>query len=385
VRTLVTACQVTPEAAAASPAACDGETATALVSLSTVSDPAGSRAALARHGGMPWAAVRELSTASDEVRSPWSQLAGPLGVDAATLSRRWSRLRDSGAAWVTCYSAADQVAYGAMAFVEVSCRPQQREQLAARLAAHPHAVSVELVAGSCDLLLTVAAASQPMMGAYVLSLCADPDVTATRTHLVQRLHREGSHWRLDALTRDQRRDLEHDVAHSAVRVIAPEERALMLALAEDGRRPVAALAAQLGRPESTVRRLLAGILSGGKAVLRCEAAHLHTGWRATATLWMAVPPGDLTAVAQELTRLRHSRLSASTVTEANLVSVVWMHTLDDLARYEARIADAFPALRVLNRAVTLRWVKRMGRILDTEGRSVGCVPMDVWHPVAAAG
>ncbi|MEB8340789.1 Lrp/AsnC family transcriptional regulator [Streptomyces endophyticus] len=316
-------------------------------------------------------------------RAPWSQLAGPLGVDAATLSRRWSRLRDSGAAWVTCYSAAGQVVFGSLAFVEVNCAPQARERLAARLAGHPHAVSVELVAGSCDLLLTVAAASTRMMSEYVLSLARDPDITGTRTHLVQRLHQEGSQWRLDALSREQQRGLEHDTTGSADRIVTPDERALMLALAEDGRRPVATLAALLGRPESTVRRLLAGVLGGGKAVLRCEAAHLHAGWRTTATLWMAAPPTELEAAAEELTQLRDTRLSASVASEANLVGVVWMHGMDDLSRYEARVGAKFPALRVLNRAVTLRWIKRMGRLLDGEGRSVGCVPMDVWQPVSA--
>ncbi|MET8468618.1 AsnC family transcriptional regulator [Streptomyces sp. NPDC006422] len=314
-------------------------------------------------------------------RAPWSQLAGPLGVDAATLSRRWSRLRDSGAAWVTCYSAAGQVVFGSLAFVEVTCAPQAREPLAARLAAQPHAVSVELVAGSCDLLLTVAAASTRMMSDFVLSLARYPEITGTRTHLVQRLHQEGSQWRLDALSREQQRDLEHDVSGSADRILNADERALMLLLAEDGRRPVAALADRLGRPESTVRRLLAGVLGGGKATLRCEAAHLHAGWRSTATLWMAAPPTELEAAAEELTLLRDTRLSASVASEANLAAVVWMHGMDDLSRYEARIGARFPALRVLNRAVTLRWVKRMGRLLDEEGRSVECVPMDVWRPV----
>ncbi|MEV5848686.1 helix-turn-helix domain-containing protein [Streptomyces sp. NPDC051985] len=59
----------------------------------------------------------------------------------------------------------------------------------------------------------------------------------------------------------------------------------MLALGTDGGRPVAALAAELGRPESTVRRMLGTLLTGGgKAVLRCEASLPHAGRRSTATL-----------------------------------------------------------------------------------------------------
>ncbi|GLW70980.1 N-acetylmuramic acid 6-phosphate etherase [Kitasatospora phosalacinea] len=60
VRTLVTACQSTPEQAAGCLDRCAGETATALVALSTGASPVRSRTALAAHGGRPFAAIRAL-------------------------------------------------------------------------------------------------------------------------------------------------------------------------------------------------------------------------------------------------------------------------------------------------------------------------------------
>lgn len=319
-------------------------------------------------------------------RAPWAQLARPLGVDAATLSRRWARLRESGDAWVTCYAAPSQVTYGALALIEVSCRPQAREALAEQLARHPQAMSVELVAGSCDLLLTVATATMSLMSRYVLALGRIESVTATRTHLVQHVHRDGSEWRMDSLSRDQRRDLteaEDGAAQStAAATLTSEDRVLLLALAEDGRRSVTSIAAQLGRPESTVRRLLHSLLHGGRAVLRCDAAHLYAGWRSSATLWMSVPPAQLLAAGDELSRLRSTRMAASVSAEANLLSVVWLHALDDLARYEVQAAARVTSVRVLNRAVNLRWTKRMGRLLGEDGRSTGCVPIDPWHQIA---
>jgi len=33
---------------------------------------------------------------------------------------------------------------------------------------------------------------------------------------------------------------------------------------------------------------------------------------------------------------------------------------------------------VLNRSVVLRSMKRVGRLLDDEGKSAGVVPMDIW-------
>lgn len=41
-------------------------------------------------------------------------------------------------------------------------------------------------------------------------------------------------------------------------------------------------------------------------------------------------------------------------------------------------SHAAPGLAVVDRLVTLRPVKRMGRLLDEDRRAVGAVPMDVW-------
>ncbi|NRQ37028.1 Lrp/AsnC family transcriptional regulator [Nonomuraea sp. NN258] len=316
-------------------------------------------------------------------RAPWSRLSGPLGVDPATLSRRWARLRDSGTAWVTCYYGPRQVSYGAFALVEVSCAPGLREQVAARLSADPHALSVEVTTGGRDLLLTVAARDLTAMGEYVLHRLGDlPGITATRTHLAQRIHREASRWRLDSLDQEQRRDLErYGDLRPDPGTISDEENRLILALAADGRGSYAQLAEAVGRPESTVRRLLSGLLVSGRVVLRGEAAHLMAGWQVTATLWLAVPPVDLDEVAECVAGMRETRLSCAVAGEANLLAQVWTHELSDLARFESQLAARYPGVRVLDRTVTLKWVKRLGRLLDSRGRSVAYVPMDLTAPV----
>ncbi|MFF3490507.1 hypothetical protein ACFYWS_04085 [Streptomyces sp. NPDC002795] len=61
-------------------------------------------------------------------------------------------------------------------------------------AAHPSAALASRAAAT--------AAARPL-DELDLALARDPDVTDTRTHLVQRLHQEGSQWRLVALSREQ--------------------------------------------------------------------------------------------------------------------------------------------------------------------------------------
>ncbi|MET9773536.1 Lrp/AsnC family transcriptional regulator [Streptomyces sp. NPDC006367] len=311
-------------------------------------------------------------------RAPWSRLAGPLGLDPATLSRRWARLRDSGSAWVTCYPGGAQAEYAAFALVQVACAPGACEELARVLARDGRVYSVEITAGGHGLLLTVAALDLPALAAYVLRrLGGLPGVTGTRTHLVQRIYREASRWRMDALSQRQQRGLEKAAAERADSgPSGVDEQQLMVVLAADGRQSYARLGETLGRPESTVRRMLAAALGSGRAVLRCETAHLLAGWRVTATLWLAVPPGELAQAAETLSAMREPRLVCSVSGEANLLVQVWLHSLSELSRFEAQFAEHRPSARVVERSVTLVWVKRMGRILDGMGRSLAYVPMN---------
>ena len=52
------------------------------------------------------------------------------------------------------------------------------------------------------------------------------------------------------------------------------------------------------------------------------------------------------------------------------------------------IANRLPQVQIVDRLVVLRTVKRMGRLVDTDGRAVGVVPINIWddtlaHPTTA--
>ncbi|MBO0915914.1 hypothetical protein [Streptomyces laculatispora] len=50
----------------------------------------------------------------------------------------------------------------------------------------------------------------------------------------------------------------------------------------------------------------------------------------------------------------------------------------DAQDLEVRLASSLPHLRIADRAVALRAVKLMGRLLDPDGRAIGFVPMNLW-------
>ncbi|TGB14234.1 Lrp/AsnC ligand binding domain-containing protein [Streptomyces sp. MZ04] len=83
--------------------------------------------------------------------------------------------------------------------------------------------------------------------------------------------------------------------------------------------------------------------------------------------------------ARELAKLPETRLCVGVSGPQNLVATVWVRSLGDVQALEVRLAHALPHLRIVDRAVALRAVKLMGRLLDAGGRAVGFVPIDLWN------
>ncbi|WP_338700059.1 Lrp/AsnC ligand binding domain-containing protein [Streptomyces sp. Q6] len=110
-------------------------------------------------------------------------------------------------------------------------------------------------------------------------------------------------------------------------------------------------------------------------MLRCDLAQQLAGWPALATYRATVPHGELDATGAALARLPQTRLCTSVTGSCNLLFSVWLRDLDGMAALESHLDDRFPGLRVEDRTVTLRTVKRMGRLLDDTGRATGYVPV----------
>ncbi|QMU68201.1 Lrp/AsnC family transcriptional regulator [Streptacidiphilus sp. P02-A3a] len=319
-------------------------------------------------------------------RAPWSRLAGPLGVDPATLSRRWARLAAAGEAWVTCYPSTDRLGYGVTALVEVECQANRVAEVAARLARDPQTASIEVVTGGADLLLTVGATERSLLTRYVLDRVGTlPGVLRTRTSLVERTVREGSRWRDGALDTGQRAAIAGAPQSAApgpgrtaagAQIVA--DRSLLLALGQDGRMPYAELAERTGLPASTVRRRLAELRDSGRLVLRCDASPRLTGHPIHVLLWLDLPADRLEAAAAWFAALPQTRMCAVTLGAANLVAYLMVRQTEDVRRLEVELGRIAPGVRVRERQLTVRLVKLVGHLVDRDGRSCGYVPLDPW-------
>jgi DNA-binding Lrp family transcriptional regulator len=114
------------------------------------------------------------------------------------------------------------------------------------------------------------------------------------------------------------------------------DAAIAGALAADGRRPAAAVAREIGEPESTVRRRLAGLLESGQLITQVIIDPKLLGLPVDADLRMQVAPGRLDETGRALAR--HPAVHGALVTTgpANLTVAVWLRSLGHLYQFITR-------------------------------------------------
>ncbi|MFE4256704.1 Lrp/AsnC family transcriptional regulator [Streptomyces sp. NPDC056910] len=316
-------------------------------------------------------------------RAGWARIGAALGMDAVTVARRWNRLTDTGAAWISCHPAPAMATsgQGCLAFVEVDCANGSLLSVARELAEERHVSAVAHVSGDRDLLLTAMAPDQVALTRWVTHRLGSMDgIVTTRTHLASTVYAEGSRWRLRALDGDQ---ISRLTTEEAVGPDAPAfpltalDHRLVAALSVDGRATYRALADACEVSADTVRRRMARLFAAGMVQTRCEVARPLSQWPVSVYLWGQVAPGDLRAVSAQVTGMREVRLCAGVISRHNLKLVAWVRSLDDAQRFEVRLAERVPGLTVADRAVALWPMKLNGHLLDERGYRVGAIPLDV--------
>ncbi|QIS12414.1 Lrp/AsnC family transcriptional regulator [Nocardia arthritidis] len=316
-------------------------------------------------------------------RAPWNLIGEVLGVDPVTVARRWDRLTAAGLAWITVYRA--QLSLGTVigACIEVRCAAGKAGAVADRLCHDRRVGTIEHITGDSDLLLTVFAPGLADLSTYVLtSLGRIRGVRDCRTHVMTAIHAEGSRWELralDPLLGNRIRASRPDPQPAPRQPIGPRDAALLTALERNGRAGFAELAADSGVSVSTARRRVSSLIAAQHITLRCEVAQPMSGWPISATLWCRVAPNRLDTVAGQLATLPETRLCASvTGGRANLMISVWLRSAGDIHRLQAALAEQVSEVEVVDVALALRHVKRLGRLLDDRGRATDFVPLDIW-------
>ena len=325
-------------------------------------------------------------------RASWAAVARATNTSPVTAARRWRRLLDSGTAWVTGAPGVSVWNAQCVAYVDIKCGPGASLAVAATLAQDRHALSVELTTGGSDVFVTVAAADLRALSRYMLErIEVIPGITETRTRISTHVYRDGSQWRLGALPHEGASGLRvqpqpHDTNRpSVLHHLQVSDREILVQLGLDGRSSYATIATNAGVSEATARRRVARLLGSGAVLLRAEVAAHIVGWPVQVILSVDIPTSRLVETVRSIARLPQVRLCATLAGTPPIVVTAWLQDVEALHHFETTLVKAVPSLTVVERLITLRTVKRMGRLLDEDGRAVGAVPMDVWtDPLSVA-
>ncbi|TDL32122.1 Lrp/AsnC family transcriptional regulator [Arthrobacter nitrophenolicus] len=303
-------------------------------------------------------------------RASWAALGRVLGVDPVTLGRRWERISDEGLAWVTGYSDAK---LQAGAIVEVEAMPGKLMNLAEALLPDPEVATVDITAGSRDLVLSVIAPTSEALYRYVLERLERLDFVAkVYSHPISDVLAEASQWRLRALDTKQVETLRALKPEAGrVRRATEFDGAVAKELFHNGRATAKEIATSLGANPRKVRESIASQLSAGTIRLRTDVIRSASGWPVNAWYFLSLPAAQAERIARQLSRLDEIRSVVSIVGRYNIAMTVWMRTLKDISRLEAAIEAQLPGVRITDRSVVMRTTKLVGTLLDENGRRRG--------------
>jgi DNA-binding Lrp family transcriptional regulator len=309
-------------------------------------------------------------------RTSWRDLAPVLGVDPATISRRWSRMQSEGVAWVTAHLAGN--ATPSCALVEITCTPGRSGEVANVLADDVQAATVKLTAGARDVLVLAQTPDLDALSAYLLDRVEHiAGITSVRSHIVTRSAVEASRWREGALDAEQRSRLQVPVDTRPDRQVVLEaaDHRIVSALSVDGRMSFERLAAHSLLGVVAVRRRVARLERSGLVTLRCDTSRHLSGRAVFAVYFGSIAVQDLPDAEARIRDLPGVRACYLVAGPHNLVVDAWLRSTAEAHDLERLMSQVLPTLRVQDRSVVLRMIKLLGRVLDAEGRSVRSVPL----------
>ncbi|ALJ22307.1 Lrp/AsnC family transcriptional regulator [Microbacterium sp. No. 7] len=310
-------------------------------------------------------------------RAPWSLVGSVLDTSPVTVARRWSSLVQRRLAWATAIPGPASGAWRVMAIVGVVCEAGHVESVAAALCEDREAVTIEMPASSWSLQVAVGVKDLPALADYLVGRVEKlPHVTRVETAIVSGMFTHGGEWRVGALGRTEESQLRASGARRNARSgdVAEADLELLRVLSIDARVSFEGLARRLGRPASTLARRYEQLARSERVTLRCEVASSVSGSPVHACLRLAVPPAALEKTGRAIAREPGVRLLMSVAARENLVLWVWLSHPAELIRYEAALVAKHPHVVVADRSVMLRVAKRIGHVLDAEGRSLSVVP-----------
>ncbi|QKG21015.1 Lrp/AsnC family transcriptional regulator [Actinomadura verrucosospora] len=279
-----------------------------------------------------------------------------------TVARRYRRLRSSGVLRVVGTLNGLRLGYTSWT-IRLRCTPDAAGSIAAALAARDDTSFVHLLSGGTEISCNTQTRSADERDALLLEkLPRTRRVIGVSAHLLLRGFALPSAWLGPAvLSEEQAARLRPGPVDEAQPIdVGAADRALLDALARDGRTGYADLARATGWSDSTVKRRAEALRAAGVLRYQVDIEPARLGFHAEARLWMAVRPSALQGVATAMAAHPEVSFVALTTGPTNLVAVVNCRDTEDLARYLTERVAALDGIATLESAPVIRTVKRAG-------------------------
>ncbi|WP_433685542.1 Lrp/AsnC family transcriptional regulator [Nocardia sp. CA-119907] len=308
-------------------------------------------------------------------RAPFNKIAAVLNVSTQTVIRRYQRLRAT--AGLRVVGLADPSHAGHTQWlVRLTTTTGTGQRLAHALARRQDTSWVKITSGGTEILLVVniprdAAASRSLL---LRDLPRAAGITAVSAHYVLHTYLGGpTAWRghTAALAEHQRNQLRPNRSDPAPRRdLTDTDAALLAALQQDGRAPLARLAAATGWSRATVTRRLAELQAAQAVFFDVELDDAQFGATTQALLWMSVAPAYLDRVATALADHDELAFVAATTGPTNLVAQAMCPDTEALHHYLTHRLGALEGIHALATTPVLVTVKAAGRLPhpDAAGR-----------------
>ncbi|PXY33225.1 hypothetical protein BAY59_08950 [Prauserella coralliicola] len=300
-------------------------------------------------------------------RSSWSEVARLAGTTESTASRRGGRLLEDGT--VRVIGVADPLicGLGQLVLVQLGCAPGSVRQVIDVLAARPDTRFLTLSTGTWDVITEIIVPSQRQLtSALVDDLGALPGVHSSSSALITKTFTMRHDW--------SRRLLGDAVQRPPVRPSPParitldeNDRHLLAALADDGRRPYRDVAKHLTLGETGVRRRVERLVAARALVFSTLVTPAALGFHVELLAWLKVDLGRLDEIAHLLAGRPEVRYVSATAGSADLVCEVILPDASDIYAFTTRVLGALPGVRSVDIGLELENHKRAYRPFHLAG------------------
>jgi DNA-binding Lrp family transcriptional regulator len=297
-------------------------------------------------------------------RASFSRIAEVLDVSPQTVSRRYTRLRSTGALRILGLTSPEAVNQEEWC-LRIQCAPDAAVPVANALAQHEETTWVHLTSGGTEI---VCLARTDLGGEPILlrRLPETPRVNGITAHCLLHTYygREYSiitkTGPLSAEQVDRLRPDSAPAAQGGSADLTPADHRMLDVLALDGRATYQDLARITGWSQSTVQRRMTELRRHGLLYFDVDYAPQVIGYQKLIILWLSVSPAALDAAGEALADHREAAFVSSTTGPTNLFAAITCADTRALHRYLTGPVATLPHVAKIETAPVIRTFKRAG-------------------------